>query len=1045
MIRRRTKTKKLLLAAIPLAAAAVLVWKSGWLPRPTSQEPKGLHSIRVPAGFRVEAAVTPGLVNYPMLGTIAPDGVLYICESSGRTMKTPEMTADPNYVVSRLVDTDGDGVYDTSTTFAAKLTLPAGAVWYRGSLYVAAPPQLYRFADTDNDGVADVREVVVEGWNLSANAASLHGPFLGPDGWLYLTDGRHGFKIRTRDGRSFEGKASRIWRVRPDGTGLEEFAGGGFDNPVEVVFTEAGDMFGTMTYFQDPANGQRDAILHFVEGGVYPKPHPAMEEFQRTGDLMPVMTKFARIAPSGLLRYRGGSFGGQFQGNLFSAQFNAHRVGRHKVRRQGTTFETDDEDFFVSSDPDLHPTDVMEDADGSLLVIDTGAWFIHGCPLSRSAKPDVKGMLYRVRRNGTAVADARGEKIEAWSADLLDDPRPFVHDKAVETLVEAGRNSVSGLALMRTRAGTLRGASSAVFALARIGTPDALREVREALADSRAEVRQAAARMAGMTRDAMAVPALIEMLGKNEPFVRRQAAAALGQIGDKRAAGALLEAAVHPADRFLEHSIIYSLIQLADAPALLAALSHSSPAVRKASLIALDQMRGSPIRASHALGLLASKEAELRRAALWVISRHAAWSPELALALESRLRQPHHSESEAALIGEAMVTFCGGDRMKTVIAGALGGTSLDAERQTLLIEAVERCPLKEFPDAWNAGILRLLAHSRAEVRVRAAGLIRARGLTSFDSRLRELAEASDQPDEARIAALSALSPRLAPLPESHFRYMIGRVSPKVEASVKLAAAQLLGRSRFTESQLVEIARRHLAEADPLVLPNLLDAFRGPVSEEAGFALIQALERIESSLGTVGEQRVKQIAARLPAAVQSLAKPLLGRMESGRSQRLKRLANLQSVLAARGDANKGREIFFGSKSGCGGCHTIGVTGGNVGPDLTSIGAIRSPHDLLEAIILPSESFVPGHEVYRVETAAEVYSGVLGKNTPEAVLLITGPGDEVRIPRKDIRKMGHAPVSLMPEGYEDVLSRTELTDLIAFLRSQTSRDVARAGLP
>jgi len=118
----------------------------------------------------------------------------------------------------------------------------------------------------------------------------------------------------------------------------------------------------------------------------------------------------------------------------------------------------------------------------------------------------------------------------------------------------------------------------------------------------------------------------------------------------------------------------------------------------------------------------------------------------------------------------------------------------------------------------------------------------------------------------------------------------------------------------------------------------------------------------------------------------------------------------------------------------------MEGGHVGPDLTSIGAIRSGHDLLEAIVLPSESFVPGHEVYRVETAREVYSGVLGRGSADAVRLITGPGDEVRIPKKDIQKMGHAPVSLMPEGYEDVLTRQEMTDLIAYLRAQTGRPEA-----
>src|SRR5437879_11882105 len=94
-----------------------------------------------------------------------------------------------------------------------------------------------------------------------------------------------------------------------------------------------------MTYFRDPENGERDALMHFVEGGVYPKWYSVVSEFKRTGDLMPVMTKFARIAPAGLARYRGTAFGAEYKGNLFSAQFNPHRVQRHIVYREGARSE----------------------------------------------------------------------------------------------------------------------------------------------------------------------------------------------------------------------------------------------------------------------------------------------------------------------------------------------------------------------------------------------------------------------------------------------------------------------------------------------------------------------------------------------------------------------------------------------------------------------------------------------------------------------------------------------------------------------------------
>ncbi len=1033
----------LVLAGIAVAAFGLYKFSAS---RRAPADVRGLAAIKVPEGFEAELAAKPGLVRYPMLGTIDDRGRVFMCESSGKTVKTPEMNADPTYIVSMLEDTDRDGVYDKSTTFADKLTLPAGAVWHRGSLYVAAPPHVFRFQDTNNDGVADVRDIVVTGWNLSANAASLHGPIMGPDGWLYLTDGRHGFKIETKDGRRYEGKASRIWRVKPDGTGLEWYAGGGFDNPVEVAFTESGDMFGTMTYYQDPADGQRDSILHFVEGGVYPKPYSVTSEFKRTGDLMPVMTKFARIAPAGLQRYTGTGFGGDFRGNLFTAQFNTHRVQRHVVSRDGATYKTADTDFLVSSDPDFHPTDVMEDADGSLIVVDTGAWFIHGCPLSRVPKPDVTGTFYRVRRKGAPrVADPRGSESERSAPPdrmtaQLDDPRPAVREFALDKLAES--NATAQLAAFRPNAKTVEGAAGAVYSLSRIGSKEALSAIRDALKDPRAEVRQAAARQLGMARDKEAVPALMEMARKEDPGIRRQAAASLGMIGDARAVPALLEAAASPEDRFVEHSVIYSLIELKQ-PALVAAeLKSGSPKVRKAALIALDQMDGGNLREDQVFAFLSGDDQELRRTALWLVARHPKWSAGLVKALEARFRAPSFPEQEVEMVADAIGSFCADPAMRKSIGSALGDPALDASRQTFLLNAAERCSSKEFPAEWAAGLEKLLAHADSKIRAATIALARVRGVTTLDAGLRKLASAGGEHDEVRVAALSALKAREPRLDAADFDYLISRLGPKVEADVKLAAGQILGRCEFSDEQLRAIAGKHLKEADPLVLPNLLDAFRNGGGEETGRMLVKALPSVEGSLGTVGSQRVQALLSKFPESVRNDARPLLARMDEGRKSRLTKLAKLESVITTQGDAAAGRTIFFGSKSGCGSCHTIGLQGGHVGPDLTSIGAIRSPHDLLEAIVLPSESFVPGHEVYRVETEREVYSGVLrrGGNSADAVLLVMGPNDEIRIPRKDVKKMGLAPISLMPEGFDEVLTAKELTDLMAFLRAQTSRQAA-----
>jgi len=70
----------------------------------------------------------------------------------------------------------------------------------------------------------------------------------------------------------------------------------------------------------------------------------------------------------------------------------------NQLIRDGATFKTIDHRFLWSESEDFYPTDVLEDADGSLLVVETGGWFIMGCPLSQVSKPQLKGGIYRIRR-----------------------------------------------------------------------------------------------------------------------------------------------------------------------------------------------------------------------------------------------------------------------------------------------------------------------------------------------------------------------------------------------------------------------------------------------------------------------------------------------------------------------------------------------------------------------------------------------------------------------------------------------------------------------
>jgi putative membrane-bound dehydrogenase-like protein len=1000
--------------------------------------------IQAPPGFTVEQIAGPDKVQYPMMAVLDDRGRLFVTESSGKNIKGADMPKQPECRISVLEDTDGDGVYDQSKVFADKLSLPMGALWYRGSLYVASPPDFIRLDDADDDGVSEKREVILTGWNIR-NTASLHGPFMGPDGWLYLTHGRHGYKIQTKEGATLEGQAARIWRCRPDGTGLERVAGGGFDNPVELAFTTAGEMIGTMTYFVDPQNGQRDALMHFVEGGVYPKPHPVVSEFKRTGELMPVMTKFARIAPSGLMQYHSAVFGAAFQGNLFSAQFNPHRIQRHVLHREGATFRTDDADFITSTDPDFHPTDVLEDADGSLIFLDTGGWYVDACPLSKYHKPERRGAVYRIRKTGAPhFDDPRGVKLQldklppAELAKHLEDTRPAVRERSLELLVAVGEPATGALAKLREQATAAEARAAAVFGLGRIATPTAQQAVRAALTDADAQVRTAAAHMAGMAKDRAAVDQLSHIIKSDELPVRRAAATALGQIGEARAASALL-AAADVQDRFIEHAIIHALQQLKNTPALLAALKQPQPRIRKAALITLDQIDGSPLRRQQVIPILEADDAELRRAALWVVSHHADWAGDVVNLLRARLSAPRFAADEAEPLRQVLLAFAADAQVQTMVAQLLDDLKLAVERHLFLLDTIDRCALKKLPAVWVNSFAKHLKGLDAGLRTRTVQVIRARRVADLDNELKGIVADNNEPITLRIAALSTLVPREPKLTTPSFELLLRMLEAENEASLRLSAAQTIGQAELDDQQLLLLANRFITQSDALTLSPLLDAFRATKNDQVGQALAATLNQPAVNLEAIGGKRIEQMFQPFSAQTRAAARQLSARFEAEAEARIRRLKELEPLLTAGGDVGNGRRIFFGNKVACAKCHTIGSEGGDVGPDLTAVGSIRSGHDILEAIVFPSASFVPGREtrIVTTKTNGKVYTGVISEHEggeANAIVLIAGPDDKVRIPREEVASIKSSVVSLMPDGIVAGLSQKELTDLLAFLKAQ-----------
>lgn len=991
------------------------------------------HVFTLPTCFTIEVAARAPLVDRPIAADLDDEGRLFVADSSGSNEKVDVQLKKKPHRVVRLTDGDGDGVYDKSTVFADKMMFPEGMMCRDGHVYVAAPPSIWKLTDADDDGVAEKRSEWFEGKTLTGCANDLHGPYNGLDGWIYWCKGAFAEQRHKLEGRKeLVTKAAHVFRARPDGSGIEPVMTGGMDNPVDVVFTASGERIFTTTFFQHPGNGLRDGLIHAIYGGVYGKEHAVLDNHPRTGpDLMPVLSHFGAAAPAGLHRYESDNFGSEYKDNLFAAQFNMAKVSRTVLTPHGATYKSREEDFVVSSNRDFHPTDVIEDADGSLLIIDTGGWYKLCCPTSQLVKPDVLGAIYRVRhKDAPKIDDPRGKKIN-WAklggdelTRLLGDARPVVRRRAIETLAKGNRLPVNPV--------TVEARRNAVWAATRVDLRAARSEVRSALDDEDETVRQAALHSVALWRDRAAVPKLLKLLESKSAHNQRGAAEALGRIGDAKAVPALLDAIDRPCDRVLEHSLIYAMMEINNPEAVKKGLDSKSARVRRAALLALDGMDAGKLDAAPVLKELDSSDAATKEAAWWIARRHPAWGDDLAGHFTARLAAADKlPEKEKADLAAQLSRFAASPEISALVASRLEKGSVSERR--LLLAAMAGVRLKELPPKWTAALLTALEGELTADAVRAARQLPVSDAKTpkVTARLRAVAADDKVPAATRVAALAAIPGTGARLDAGAFSLLCKSVEKDQPGEQRGPAADVLSRAALSGEQLLMLAAL-MKSVGPMEVEPLLEPFAKGKDEKVGLQLMESL-LASAARSAVRIDRLRARMESYPASVKKQVEALAAELDADQEKRKHQIDELLP-LVKKADVRRGQKVFNNQKVACASCHAIGYLGGKLGPDLTRIGKVRDERDLLESILFPSASFVRSYEPVEVVTAkGRVHNGLVKRDSPEEVVLALNATEEVRIARADVDQVRPGKVSIMPAGLEKQLTAQELADLVAFLKA------------
>jgi putative heme-binding domain-containing protein len=742
------------------------------------------------------------------------------------------------------------------------------------------------------------------------------------------------------------------------------------------------------------------------------------------------------------------------------------------LKPAGATFTTIDSDFVSSDFVDFHPTDAVVDADGSLLVIDTGGWYKLCCPTAQLWKPDVLGGIYRVRKIGAKPPnDPRGKNIDwakltasqLWS--LFDDRRPVVRQRASRGFVErqdsaelktfiaavlrdGNPDSIPHVDLRQENRG--RAAMERVWALSQIETPESRQLIREYFfAQASESIQRVAMQSISLNRDAGGKGLLARTLHFNKRASnRRIAAEALGRLGDRFAGQNLLEAAEKADDRILQHSIIYALIELADPPATRKGLVSKEPKTIAAALIALDQMPGGDLKAADVIPHLGAADETLRQAARWVVLRHSDWGGELTEWLRAELtsvRSAPVTESDrttSTSLETMFVAFSSQAPIQQLLADVVAEEDAAPQVQAFALRVMNEAKLHAVPQPWVAALARVI--DEANPKLLPLALAAARSLppaatkdAALQKALSDIAESSQFTAELRIDALAIMAGHAKQLSDAQFELLAAALTTDNPVSMRSAAADAIAKSHLSQPQLGSLCGA-VRSAGPLEVNRLFKPFEQSPDEQIGLKLIASLKE-SPALSSVRINFLREALAKYGSQVQEAIGQLESLVNVDAAVQRKQIEELLPQMS-KGDVRRGHSVFYSTKAACAACHRLGYAGGTIGPELTHIGKTRTERDLLESVLFPSLSFVRSYEPVQIVTQdGKTLNGVIrDENTQEYVVATGADQDQiVRIPRSDVEELQPSNVSIMPAGLDKQLTPQELADLVAFLKDTADR--------
>ncbi|TCO91909.1 putative membrane-bound dehydrogenase-like protein [Chthoniobacter flavus] len=955
-------------------------------PTSPAEAEKAFHTLH---GFHMDLLAAEPMVASPVAMAYDEDGHAFVAEmvdypytdKAHHKANQENPTDAPIGRIRMLFDDDGDGKFDRSTIFAEGLSWPTGIACWKGGIIVTATPDVWYFKDTKGDGHADARQKLFTGLRKFNVQAVMNNPVWGLDNRLYISGGSNGGEIRNLMHPELKPLSLRRADLRLDPrNNLLELVSGG------ARFGNGRDDWGNrfLCNIRNPA--QHIAIeSRYLARNPYLPVVSALTDVAESGDQLPVY----RVSPpeawrelrakrwsadstvtahmprselvgsgvvtssSGITVYRGDAYPAEFYGNLIVADCAGNLFYRLKTRPDGVTFKASrvdgKQELCAGRDIWFRPVNFVNAPDGCLHVCDMYREVIEhpwSLPDDIHAALDLergrdRGRLYRLAPPGFQ-------------------PRPAPH---------------------------LSKASTA--------------ELVALLAHPNAWHRDTAHRLLFERQDQSAVPALREMMSKNQnPLARLQALWSLEGLGALNETD--IVAATHDSDEHMRRAaVLLAEPRLKESESLRMAVMHltddAALGVRYQVALSLGEV---PDAAAKPLAALASHEVADSWMRTAILSSAGAHTAEVAAAVLRGADSPDAAtflrDAGGVIGGEAKADICrafldllageAAAHASSAEAGALGlakGLARHSQSPTTFASPAAQDWLRAVSAKAQSGAL--AAKASVEQRTESVALLALADFSAMQSLAGKLLQPS-QPEPVCVAFIQSLRDKRDP----GVATLLLTAWPALTPGAREAAVGVFtSRKEWLEPLIVAVEKQQIHPAE--------------LSPAARAAL----------------QRFPDVALRERA----------GKLFVAAGSRQDAITRYQPVLTMHGDATKGHEVY---RAICSTCHRKGDEGRDIGPNLATVGA-WSPEQLLTNILDPNREVAPNFMLYAVELKdGRALAGIIAAETETGVTLKSLDGTEQSFARTEIASLKATGTSPMPEGLEGAVNMQQMADLVAFLR-------------